>query len=85
MPQKCPVKRRRQTHTHTPPAPPPPEGGGQPGFVVGAVCLAPGGAYGTPRAQEAGAVRGGGGCVLCFAAVSPGLESPEGQLGTGQL
>ena len=47
------------THTHTHP-----EGGGQPGFVVGAVCLAPGGACGTPRAQEAGAVRGGGG-VFC--------------------
>ena len=42
------------THTHTHP-----EGGGQPGFVVRAVCLAPGGACGTPRAQEAGAVRGG--------------------------
>ena len=63
VPQKCPVKRRRQTNTHTH-THTHPEGGGQPGFVVRAVCLAPGGACGTPRAQEAGAVRGGGG-VFC--------------------
>lgn len=80
--QKCPVWRGRQTHTHTHTS----QGRGQPGSVVEAVFFGSRRGFWVysswPRAQEAVLVVGGGGC---FAAMSPGLGSPEDQPGTGQL